>query len=88
MKFSDGEFFGIMGLKNDFGIQTNPDESETVEGCRRVIDRTNERAVANGYKPGRFLIVRHIWNTVYYPDGTFCEANEKTQKVEIYPPEI
>lgn len=92
--FYEGEFFKVVDMNGRGGIITNPDDEKSVEGCRAAIDRRNAWAQGNaaaydvGCKPQQYLIVKHIWNRCFYPDGTFMEENTKVKTVEVYPAEV
>ena len=88
MQYYEGEFFNVINKDGYTGLITYPPDEESVEGCRKAINRANIRAVENGYTPQQFIIVRRVWNRIYFPDGTFKESHETTSFVEIYPKEL
>ena len=91
--FRDGQYYTV--IDKQYGhraIDVLPSEQESVEGCRKAIDRVNNwrRSDANIWdvKPEQFYIAIGIWNKSYYADGTFCESNEKVKVLEVYPEQI
>ena len=67
------------------GLITYPPEEESVDGCRKAIDRANRQAQEKGYAPQQYVIVRTVWNRICFPDGTFKESHDTTSFVELYP---
>ena len=59
--------------------------NETLEGVRREIDASNERAVALGYKEEQWIITKDTIETYWKDDGTFVKRVETEEFVEVYP---
>ena len=88
----EGECYRIMNLYGKYTLFFGSDNKDSIERCRAMIDMRNGLALFENFKeivrPEQFLIVKCIWNRIFYPDGTLLEYNEKIRTVEIYPAEI
>ena len=82
MKVYRTSFYQVISPKNDCALVTY---SETIEGLREEIDRTNAKAVSLGYKAEQFMIIRRDVCTVYENDGTFVSRAVNEAVVELYP---
>lgn len=67
------------------GLITSPRQEESIEGCMEAIDESNARAVANGWKPSRYLICFRTGSNIYDENGQFVSSIITTTAIGVYP---
>lgn len=85
-KVCEGMSFDARAIRDHYGLACL--HRDTLEGIRGDIDRSNARAVEQGFSAQAWQIVQIEWKTVYDDTDLFVESEEHTRVVEIYPPEL
>lgn len=68
-----------------FGSGELAETSETLDGIKAAIDRSNERAETQGYKKESWLIVSVNASSEYGDDGMFLSSKRDETAVQVYP---
>lgn len=78
-----GTHYEVVAPSGDYGLQVHHDDS--IEGVKEDIDRSNERAVRQGYQPSTWTIVKVEWVTYRDKDDHLVARERREYAVETYP---
>lgn len=81
-----GEHYVAKSLRDDYELGIT--YTETIDGVRQEIDRSNERAVSQGYPAHQFIICKVQTLKLREDNGQFVMSTVVTVAVEKYPAEL
>ncbi len=78
MKIKTGEYYSVKDTQGMYGLSYN---YPTLEGAIIMAERSNEEAVAKGFKAEEYIITKTSWARQYDDEGKFMFEDIHTSRV-------